>query len=50
MGQRCGEGERDEEKRKGVQTVTVQEMTNVTCAQLSLRMDINGLNGKVEDF
>lgn len=35
---RCGEGETDveEEKRKGVQSVTVQQQTNVTCAQLSL--------------
>lgn len=43
MGQRCGEGKRDEEeeKREGVQTVTVQEMTYVTCAQLSLRTDQN---------
>ncbi len=43
MGQRCGEEKRDEEeeKRKGVQTVTVQERTNVTCAQLSLRTDQN---------
>lgn len=35
MGRRCGEEERDEEERKGAQTVTVQERTNVACAQLS---------------
>lgn len=31
----------EEGKRKGVQTVTAQEMTDVTCAQLSLRTDQN---------
>lgn len=43
MGQRCGEEKRgvEEEKRTGVQTVTEQEMTNVTCAQLSLSTDQN---------
>ncbi len=45
MGQRCGEENRDEEeKREGVQTVTVPEMTNVTCAQLSLRTHQNNGN------
>lgn len=40
MGQRCGGGRRGEEEeteeRKGAQTVTAQEMTNIACAKLSL--------------
>lgn len=40
MGQRGGRGRRGEEEeteeRKGAQTVTAQEMTNIACAKLSL--------------